>query len=176
MLSYVVFLLHCLSFKWFIPSHICLFVFCVFSVLIPPPTGTHTTSCPMVSTTTAQAVPPSCIATGEVWAQCRALPSPSSLPPPQPPPPAPLVHGHVLHQPCCQTTLLTAHWAPQWCLHHESPAGRFVHLLWVDGQHISIRLVHSLCTRAMNIFILHFFSASVEFKIEKSSKAHQRNM
>lgn len=133
-----------LSFKRFIPLHICLLVFFLFSSLLL--IGMHANSCPMVSTTTAQPVPPTCIATGAVWAQCQTLPSPSSLPPPQPPPPAPLVHGHVLHRPCCQTTLPTAHWVPPWCLHHESPAGRFVHLLWVDDRHISILLVYSLNT------------------------------
>lgn len=111
-------------------SHCVFVLFCRFllSSLLPP---AHTSSCPMVLTTTARSVPPTCIATGEVWAQGQALPSPSSpLPPhPTPPPPAPLAHGHVLPQPCCQTKLIPACWAPQWCLHHESPAGRFVHHL-----------------------------------------------
>lgn len=128
-------------------TFVCLSSFLFSSLLL---IGMHANSCPMVSTTTAQPVPPTCIATGAVWAQCQTLPSPSSLPPPQPPPPAPLVHGHVLHQPCCQTTLPTAHWVPPWCLHHESPAGRFVHLLWVDDRHISVLLVYSLNTHSVN--------------------------
>lgn len=81
----------------------------------------------MVSTTTALKILPTCIAMVAVWAQAPAPPSPSSpfhLHPP-PPHPVPPVHGHVLPQPCYQTTLPTVHWVP-WSLHHESRAGRFV--------------------------------------------------
>lgn len=114
----------------------CLFYFICFSVsvTIPPPINARTRSCPMVLTTTVRPIPHTCIATGEAWGQGQALPSPSSLlPPPHPPPlpPAPPVHGHVPPQPCFQTTLTTARWG-QWCLHHESPAGRFVHHLDLD--------------------------------------------
>lgn len=98
-------------------------------LFFPTPTNAHTFSCPMVLTTTVQQIPPSCTATGGVWAQSQALPSPSSLHPPHspPPPPAPLARGHVPPQHCYQTTPTTAQWVPPWCLHHVSPAGRFVH-------------------------------------------------
>lgn len=107
-----------------------LFTF-VLSAHVPilPPTDTFTTSCPMVSTTTAQPVPPICVAMGAVWAQGQELPSPSSLHHPPPPPHALLVHGRVLPQFCCQTTPPTPRWVPSCSLHQKSPAGRFVLLL-----------------------------------------------
>lgn len=133
-------------FLLFIISIICPTV-CLFLFIIPPPTDAHTSSCPMVLTTTVQPVPHTCITMGGVWAQCQALPSRSSLLPPHPPPPppAPLVHGHVPPLPCCQTTLTTARWAPPWCLHLESPAGRFVHHLSPDDQLCPILYIHSSC-------------------------------
>lgn len=103
------------------------FVFCYVCFVCHTSSLAHTSSCPMVSTTTALKILPTCIAMVAVWAQAPAPPSPSSLfhlhpPPPHPVPP---VHGHVLPQPCYQTTLPTVLWAP-WSLHHESRAGRFV--------------------------------------------------
>lgn len=129
------------------------------SVIIPPPADPHASSCPTVLTTTVRPVPLTCIATGGVWAQGQALPSPSSLLPPHPtpPPPAPPVHGPVLPQPCCQTNLSTARWAPPWCLHHESPAGRFVHHLGLDDQHIPILL----CSSLVHFVVVHQFASFI---------------
>lgn len=104
------------------------FVFCFVSLVIPLLRWhTHASSCPMVSTTTALKILPTCIAMVAVWAQAPALPSRSSQFHLHPPPPhlVPPVHGHVPPQLCYQTTLPTVHWAP-WSLHHESRAGRFV--------------------------------------------------
>lgn len=132
--------------------------FFLFSLLvIPAPTNAHTFSCPMVSTTTVQPVPPACTAKGGVWAQCRAVRSPSSLFPPHlpPPPPAPLAHGHVLPLPCCQTTLTSAWWVPPWCLHHESLAGRFVHRFSFGDPPIFI-LLYSRCIHHANPFDLFY--------------------
>lgn len=139
--------LFCFYFPLFIISIISPMVFCSIlsiSVIIPPSTGPHTSSCPMVLTTTVLPIPLTCIATGGVWAQGQPLPSPSSLLHLHPPPPHPVppVHGHVLPQLCYQTTLPTARWAP-WFLHHESRAGRFVLLLGLDEQFIPLLLVNS---------------------------------
>lgn len=136
----------CFYFLLFIINNLshCVFVLLLCSVITPPPTDAHTSSCRMALTTTVRPIPlPTCIAAGGVWAQGPALPSPSPfLPPhPPPPPPAPLVHGHVPPQPWCQTTLITARWVP-WCLHHESPAGRFVHHLGLGDQLLPILLVN----------------------------------
>lgn len=152
----------------------CLFYFICFSVsvTIPPPINARTRSCPMVLTTTVRPIPHTCIATGEAWGQGQALPSPSSLlPPPHPPPlpPAPPVHGHVPPQPCFQTTLTTARWG-QWCLHHESPAGRFVHHLDLDDPS-SLWTVCLTC-KPHSFFLLPFFcilAKSASFKTENRS-------
>lgn len=104
------------------------FVFCFVSVVIPLlHWHTHASSCPMVSTTTALKILPTCIAMAAVWAQAPAPPSRSSQFHLHPPPPhlVPPVRGHVPPQLCYQTTLPTVHWAP-WSLHHESRVGRFV--------------------------------------------------
>lgn len=105
-------------------SH-CFFSFCL--LLLPLVCPSINTSCPMASTTTAQPVPPTCIAMGGAWAQLQALPSHSfHHPPPLPPPRPPLVPGHAPPQPCCRTIPTTARWGPWWYLHQKSPAGRLV--------------------------------------------------
>lgn len=134
-------------------------LFCLFLLSsLPMPT-----SSPMVLSSTVRPIPLICIATGGVWAQGQALPSPSSLLHLHPPLPHPVppVHGHVLPQLCYQTTLPTAHWAP-WFLHHESRAGRFVHHLSPDDHCIPLLLVNHLsnthlmhCLRLLNVWI-HF--------------------
>lgn len=148
-------------------SH-CLFLHFV-SVLTPPPVCTLTTSCPMVSTTTVQPAPTTFIAMGAVWAQ----PSPSSLrPPPHPPPRVLPVHGHVPPRLCFQTSPTTACWVPPWCRHHESLAGRSVHLLrlWRATCFLSpcAHFVHITC------FISgHLFYSSVK-KPEKMWKINNK--
>lgn len=130
----------------------------VFSCFCHAHTHTYASSCPMVLTTTVQQIPPTCTAMGGVWA--RALPFPSSLLLPHPPPPLPAqpAHGHVPPQPCCQTTLTTARWAPPWCLHHESPAGRLVHSS-DTGDHLFTRLT---CRYHLKSSVCFFYSLEVK--------------
>lgn len=118
---------------WFLQYRFhCIFLFLILlpffcysptSHLHPP--STHSSSCPMASTTTAPPAPLTSTATGGAWGQ--PLPSPSFRPHhhPPPPPPAPPAHGHAPPQLCYQTTLLTARWGP-WFHHQKCPAGRFV--------------------------------------------------
>lgn len=109
------------------------------------------TSCPMALTTTAQPVPPTCIAMGGAWAQLQALPSHSSHHPrPLPPPHPPLVPGHAPPQPCCRTIPTTARWGPRWYLHQKSPAGRLV----ITSNLMSNTFPFSLCA----VCALHKFA------------------